>query len=143
MGTLIPRDGAQMLLPQGAIFGTKVMITNEFSGSGGDLLPWFFRRFTGGKLVGTRTWGGVVGLSGIPELMDGGGVTAPLALIANTNGAYEVENQGVPPDFEIQMDPKLVRQGADPQLEKAIAVILDELQKSPMPEVKRPPYPKL
>jgi tricorn protease len=135
------RDGADWAQPQGAIFGPKVMITNEFAGSGGDALPWYFRRAGAGKLVGTRTWGGLVGLSGFPDLMDGGTVTAPNAAIWNPNGTFDVENHGVTPDIEVDMDPALVREGHDPQLEKAVEVIMAQLPKDPAALPKRPAYP--
>jgi tricorn protease len=135
------RDGADMAQPQGAIFGPKVMITNEFAGSGGDAMPWYFRRAGAGKLIGMRTWGGLVGLAGFPDLMDGGGVTAPNAAIWNPNGTFDVENHGVTPDIEVDMDPALVRQGHDPQLEKAVEVILAELAKNPQTPATRPDYP--
>ncbi|SPE39726.1 Peptidase S41 [Candidatus Sulfopaludibacter sp. SbA3] len=135
------RDGADWAQPQGAIFGPKVMITNEFAGSGGDAMPWYFRRAGAGKLVGMRTWGGLVGLSGFPDLMDGGGVTAPNAAIWNPNGTFDVENRGVAPDIEVDMDPALVRQGHDPQLEKAVEVIMAELARNPQPQPTRPAYP--
>ena len=141
MSMITTRDGADWAQPQGAIFGPKVMIINEFAGSGGDALPWYFRRAGVGKLVGKRTWGGLVGMSGVPELMDGGVVTAPNAAIWNPNGQYDVENIGTPPDIEVEQDPKSVREGHDPQLEKAVAVVLEELAKNPTPELKRPPYP--
>jgi len=135
------RDGADMVQPQGAIFGPKVMIINEFAGSGGDAMPWYFRRAGTGKLVGMRTWGGLVGLNGFPDLMDGGGVTAPNAAVWNPNGTMDVENRGVAPDVEVEMDPKLVRQGHDPQLEKAVEVVMEELKKDPPAAVKKPTYP--
>jgi tricorn protease len=135
------RDGADFAQPQGAIFGPKVMITNEFAGSGGDAMPWYFRRAGVGKLVGMRTWGGLVGLAGFPDLMDGGVVTAPNAAIWNPNGTFDVENHGVAPDIEVDMDPALVRQGHDPQLEKAVEVVMAELAKSPLPAATRPAYP--
>ncbi|HXN45121.1 MAG TPA: PDZ domain-containing protein, partial [Bryobacteraceae bacterium] len=141
MSMAIPRDGAAMAQPQGAIFGPKVMITNEFAGSGGDAMPWYFHRFDVGKLVGTRTWGGLVGIGGTPELMDGGRVMAPNIAIYNPDGHFDVENHGITPDFVVEQDPKLVREGHDPQLEKAVAVVLDELEKNPPAKGKRPPYP--
>jgi tricorn protease len=135
------RDGADSTVPVGAIFGPKVMIINEFAGSGGDAMPWYFRRFDVGKLVGKRTWGGLVGIGGYPELMDGGHVTAPSAGIWNPNGQYDVENRGVAPDIEVELDPKAMRQGHDPQLEKAVEVVMAELARHPLPQLKRPPYP--
>ena len=135
------RDGADLVQPQGAIFGPKVMIINEFAGSGGDAMPWYFRREGVGKLVGKRTWGGLVGVSGYPDLMDGGSVTAPSIAIWNPNGQYDVENRGIAPDIEVELDPAAVRQGHDPQLEKAVQVVMEELQKNPSAPLKRPPYP--
>ena len=141
MSLITFRNGADWVQPQGAIFGPKVMIINEFAGSGGDAMPWYFQRFGVGKLVGKRTWGGLVGISGFPDLMDGGVVTAPNAAVWNPNGQFDVENRGVSPDIDIELDPKAVRQGHDPQLEKAVQVVMEELEKNPMPHPKRPPYP--
>ena len=137
---LAPRDGGDIPNPLG-IFGPKVMIVNEFAGSGGDAMPWYFRRFGVGKLVGKRTWGGLVALSGNPDLMDGGTVTAPTAGIYNPSGQYDVENRGVAPDVEVEQDPKLVREGHDPQLERAVQVVLEELEKRPVAQPRRPAYP--
>jgi tricorn protease len=135
------RDGADMEQPQGAIYGPKVMIINEFSGSGGDAMPWYFHRFGVGKLVGMRTWGGLVGLFGFPDLMDGGRVMAPNAALWNPDGKYDIENIGMPPDIQVDLDPKAVREGHDPQLEKAVEVVLEELKEHPAPKLTRPPYP--
>jgi tricorn protease len=135
------RDGDDRPEPDEAIQGPKVMLINEMSGSGGDALPWMFRMKMAGTLVGTRTWGGLVGIGGYPKLMDGGSITAPRAALYGTKGEWEVENHGVAPDIEVEMDPKLVRQGHDPQLEKAVAVALDQLAKNPAPTYSRPPYP--
>jgi tricorn protease len=142
LSVVTTRDGADFEQPQGAIFGPKVMIINEFAGSGGDAMPWFFKREKVGKLVGKRTWGGLVGLSGYPDLMDGGSVTAPSMAIWNPdNGQWDVENRGVAPDIEVEQDPAAVRQGHDPQLEKAVQVVMEELAKNPPPQLKHPPYP--
>jgi tricorn protease len=143
MSVISPRAGADFAQPQGAIYGPKVMIINEFAGSGGDLMPWYFRRAGVGKLIGKRTWGGVIGMTGSPELIDGGLMTVPSALVWNPSGEWDVENIGVPPDIEVEQDPKLVRQGRDPQLEKAVEVVLEELERNPPPKPKRPPYPRL
>ena len=116
MSVATSRVGADFIQPQGAIFGPKVMIINEFAGSGGDAMPWYFRRAGVGKLIGERTWGGLVGLNGYPELMDGGVVMAPSVAIWNPNGTMDVENHGVAPDIEVALDPAAVRQGHDPQL---------------------------
>jgi tricorn protease len=141
MSVVTPRDGADFVQPQGAIFGPKVMIINQFAGSGGDAMPWYFRRAGVGKLIGERTWGGLVGLNGYPELMDGGGVTAPSMAVWNPNGTFDVENRGITPDIEVEQDPAAVRQGHDPQLEKAIEVVMEELKNNPPPVLKRPAYP--
>jgi tricorn protease len=141
MSVVTPRDGADFVQPQGAIFGPKVMIINQFAGSGGDAMPWYFRRAGVGKLIGERTWGGLVGLNGYPELMDGGGVTAPSMAVWNPNGTFDVENRGITPDIEVEQDPAAVRQGHDPQLEKAIEVVMAELKSNPPPVLKRPAYP--
>jgi tricorn protease len=135
------RDGADIVNPFG-IYGPKVMIINEFAGSGGDAMPWFFHRLGLGKLVGKRTWGGLVGLSDTPSLMDGGVVTAPAAGFWNTNGTYDVENRGVSPDIEVELDPKAVRAGRDPQLETAVRVVLEEMEKHPESKRKRPEFPR-
>ena len=135
------RVGDPLIQPQG-IFGPKVMIINERAGSGGDAMPWYFKRAGVGKLIGTRTWGGLVGMAGGPGLMDGGFLGAPSSGIYNPlTGEWEVENIGVPPDFEVEQDPALVRKGRDPQLEKAVEVVLEELKNSPPPKLRRPAFP--
>ncbi len=135
------RDGADEVQPQGAIFGPKVMIINEFAGSGGDAMPWYFERAGVGKLIGKRTWGGLVGRAAAPELMDGGFVSAPSSGTWNPNGQWEVENHGINPDIEVELDPELVQQGHDPQLEKAVEVVMGELIQNPLPKPHRPAYP--
>jgi tricorn protease len=137
------REGQDFRTPVGSIFGPKVMVINEFAGSGGDALPWYFRTAGVGPLVGKRTWGGLVGIYDYPPLMDGGFVTAPRVAFWNPNGTWEVENHGVAPDkgLEVDLDPYLCRQGRDPQLEKAVEVALAELQKNPAPKHTKPPYP--
>jgi tricorn protease len=135
------RVGEPLIQPQG-IFGPKVMIINERAGSGGDAMPWYFRRAGVGKLIGTRTWGGLVGMAGGPGLMDGGFVGAPSSGIYNPiTGEWEVENIGVPPDIEVEQDPALVRQGHDPQLERAVEIILEGLKTSPPPKLRHPAFP--
>jgi tricorn protease len=135
------RYGEDLVTPQAAIFGPKVMIIDETAGSGGDLLPWMFRKFKLGTLVGRRTWGGLVGILGTPELMDGGTVTSPNLAFWTTEEGFGVENVGVPPDIEVEQLPSQVADGHDPQLEKAIEVALAELAKHPQEPAKRPPYP--
>ena len=135
------REGADYSLPLGANAGPKVMLINEFAGSGGDALPWYFRKLAIGPLVGRRTWGGLVGIGGYPELMDGGRVTAPHMALYGTEGQWEVENKGISPDFEVELDPKAWRAGRDLQLEKAVQIALESLAKNPPEPFKRPPYP--
>lgn len=135
------RYGADVPIPAGAIYGPKVMLINEYAGSGGDELPWLFRRFEVGPLVGTRTWGGLVGIGGYPSLMDGGAVTAPRVAIWSYEGEYEVENQGVAPDIEVELDPAAWRAGRDPQLERAVAILMEELERNPFVAPPRPPFP--
>jgi len=135
------RDGADFTTPVGSIFGPKAMIVNEYAGSGGDAMPWLFRKARIGPLIGKRTWGGLVGIFGFPALIDGGRVTAPNLAFYNTEGQWEVENHGVDPDIEVEFDPQAVRAGADPQLEKAVEVVMEALRKNPTPKYKKPAYP--
>jgi tricorn protease len=133
-------EGEDVPFPR-AIRGPKVMIINERAGSGGDYLPYTFRQANLGPLVGKRTWGGLVGIGGYPTLIDGGTVTAPRMGIWFPNERWDVENRGVAPDVEVEFDPQLVRQGKDPQLEKAVALALESLEKNPPRELKRPAFP--
>ncbi len=135
------REGDLVIEPAQAIFGPKVMIANEMSGSGGDALPWLFKKNHVGTLVGARTWGGLVGIGGYPPLLDGGAVTAPSWAIYGTQGQWEVENIGIAPDIDVVQDPELMRQGHDPQLEAAVAEALAQLAKSPPPSFVQPPAP--
>ncbi len=124
-----------------AIFGPKVMIINHFAGSGGDYMPFIFRSQHVGKLVGTRTWGGLVGISDYPMLMDGSRVTAPDVAIYFPNGKWEVEDHGVTPDVQVRMNPALWRKGEDPQLQAAVAIAMRELKGHAFHVVPHPPYP--
>jgi tricorn protease len=141
LGWWSPRWGAIYRTPAASVFGPKVMIINEMAGSGGDMMPWMFRYTKTGTLVGKRTWGGLVGVSQYPPLMDGGSVTSPNFGFFSPKGEWDVENHGVAPDEEVEMDPKAVHEGRDPQLERAVAIALEQLQKNPPPSPKRPPYP--
>jgi tricorn protease len=135
------RYGADLKTPGAAIHGPKVMIIDETAGSGGDLLPWMFRKEKLGPLVGKRTWGGLVGILGFPTLMDGGNVTAPdLGMWTEENG-WTVENEGVAPDVEVEQLPAEIRAGKDPQLDKAIEIVQQELAKTPAHKVTRPAFP--
>ncbi|MDX2029936.1 MAG: PDZ domain-containing protein [Blastocatellia bacterium] len=135
------RDGRTMPTPLGAIYGPKAMIVNELAGSGGDALPWYFRKMKIGPTIGKRTWGGLVASQPLPQLMDGGFVTSPDAAIFGLNGEWEVENVGTPADIEVELDPAAWRQGRDPQLEKTVEYLLEEIRKNPQPEYKRPAFP--
>ena len=136
------REGQDITTPIEAIFGPKVMIINEMAGSGGDALPWMFRKTGIGPLIGKRTWGGLVGGYTNPgDLLDGGFTGTPNLAFYNTDGAWDVENHGVPPDIEVEYDPKAVREGHDPQLEKAVEVVMELLKKNPLPTPHRPAYP--
>ena len=121
--------------------GPKTMIVNEYSGSGGDLMPYMFRRAGIGKLIGKRTWGGLVGIGGYPTLVDGGSVTAPHFAFYTPEGQWDIENRGVAPDIELEFDPAAWRKGRDVQLEKAIELLMEDLKKNPQPKIKRPAYP--
>ncbi|MEP6756580.1 MAG: PDZ domain-containing protein [Chthonomonadales bacterium] len=133
------RYGEELSTPLN-VMGPKVMIIDETAGSGGDFLPWMFRNLKLGKIIGKRTWGGLVGILGFPTLMDGGSVTAPNVGIWTEDG-WVVENVGVPPDIEVEQTPADVINGHDPQLEKAIQVALDELKKNPPKTRTRPAFP--
>jgi tricorn protease len=104
-------------------------------------MPWYFKKAGVGPLVGERTWGGLVGIGGYPDLMDGGHVMAPRWAISGLRGKWEVENEGISPDVEVWQNPKLVREGHDPQLERAVAVGMDLLKKNPPEKYAKPPYP--
>nr|WP_299339609.1 S41 family peptidase [Allomuricauda sp.] len=134
------RYGKDLKTPSASIQGPKVMIIDETAGSGGDYLPWMFRKFKMGTLIGKRTWGGLVGVLGYPEFIDGGVVTAPNVAFYSEKG-FRVENEGVAPDVEVEQLPELVVKGHDPQLEKAIEIVLKQLNENPPKEMATPSYP--
>ena len=134
------RYGNDHKAPSASIQGPKVMITDETAGSGGDYLPWMFKKFKMGTIVGKRTWGGLVGVLGYPEFIDGGIVTAPNVGFYTEDG-FRVENEGVAPDIEVEQWPELVIKGQDPQLERAIEIVLQQLKNNPPVEMVRPPHP--
>jgi tricorn protease len=111
-------------------------------GPGGDCLPFYFKQSGLGPLIGMRTWGGLIGITGSPPLVDGGGVTVPSFAICSTSGQWIIEGHGVDPDIEVVDDPGAMARGGDPQLERGVAEVLKQLRKHPRPEVKRPAYPK-
>jgi tricorn protease len=134
------RYGGDLKTPLASIQGPKVMIIDETAGSGGDLLPWMFRKLSLGTIVGKRTWGGLVGILGYPVLMDGGNITAPNLGIW-TNEGFIVENEGVPPDVDVEQTPADVIAGRDPQLERAIAIVMQQLKEHPPQKDVRPAFP--
>jgi len=134
------RDGSPWPWPPYAHFGPKVMLMNGWSGSGGDAFPDYFRRKGLGPLIGTRTWGGLIGISGTPPLIDGGNVTAPSFRMYNPDGSWFKEGHGVDPDIFVDEDLGAMARGTDPQLERAIAEIKTLLKTK---EYKRPEPPKI
>jgi tricorn protease len=136
------RYGEDLRTPGAAIHGPKVMLIDETAGSGGDLLPWMFRKYKLGPLVGKRTWGGLVGILGYPTLMDGGEVTAPNIAFWTPEEGFGVENVGVPPDVEVEQWPADVIAGKDPQLDRAIQIAMDQLKEHPPAKPTRPPLPE-
>jgi tricorn protease len=138
MGYFVQRDGQPSTSPIAGIYGPKVMLINESAGSGGDALPYMFRQRKLGPLVGTRTWGGLVGTLGVPPTIDGGGITAPILAFYDLSGRWAVENEGVPPDIEVEITPADAVDGRDPQLERAVQEAMRMLQQSPVKRVPRP-----
>jgi len=135
------RDGHDWNWPPDAHQGPKCMLINGLAGSGGDAFPAYFRQAGLGKLIGMRTWGGLVGISGNPLLIDGGRISAPTFAYYESDGTWGVEGHGVDPDIEVIDDPsKMVDQG-DPQLDAGIEHILGELERRPYRAPKRPAYP--
>ncbi len=127
--------------PNAAIFGPKVLIINESAGSGGDMLPYMFRKKKIGPMVGTRTWGGLVGIWDVPALIDGGYMTAPRGGFYNTDGEWAVENEGVKPDVVVEQTPKAVNNGKDPQLEAAVEKAMELLKKEEVKILSQPEDP--
>jgi tricorn protease len=127
--------------PAAGIWGPKVMIINEMAGSGGDLMPYMFRYYEAGPLVGTRTWGGLVGTWDTPPLVDGGTMIAPRGGFFDIEGKWAVENDGVPPDIEVEMTPRDVIAGRDPQLERAVQEALKLLETGRFVRKAEPPPP--
>ncbi|MEM6793512.1 MAG: S41 family peptidase, partial [Acidobacteriota bacterium] len=135
------RDIDSMRTPGFAHKGPKVMLMNGYSSSGGDALPYFFRQEGLGKLIGTRTWGGLIGLNGNPALMDGGGPLLCTFRIYDESGRWVVENEGVVPDIEVHDTPEAMLDGGDPSIETAVEELLKELEANPVrhPEPPQPP----
>ncbi len=135
------RDGLDWPWPQVASFGPKAMLINGWSGSGGDCFPFYFKQSKLGPLVGQRTWGGLIGMTGVPALVDGGAVTVPTFGIYSKDGEWIIEGYGVAPDVEVVDDPGLMARGGDSQLERGVAEVMKSLRKNPPATVKKPKYP--
>ena len=136
------RDALVFNTPAGAIYGPKAMLIDQDAGSGGDFLPYGFKRLGLGKLIGTRTWGGLIGIAVNPSLIDGGFLTVPFFRFYTPEGEWRVENEGVAPDIEVPLDPVAVNAGGDVQLDAAIADVLQQLTNSPeIPRKSAPPMP--
>ncbi|HWA58103.1 MAG TPA: PDZ domain-containing protein [Gemmatimonadales bacterium] len=126
--------------PLTGIFGPKVMVVNEYAGSGGDMLPYLFRHLKLGPLVGAKTWGGLVGIWDVPGLIDDGYITAPRGGFFNVDGQWDVENVGVAPDIAVEQTPAELLKGRDPQLERAVQEALRLLADHPV-QLKAEPAP--
>lgn len=137
LSTWKDRDGLPYNTPAGALHGPKTMLIDQDAGSGGDYLPYTFRHLEIGELIGTRTWGGLIGISTNPPLVDGGFMTVPFFRFIDADGDWSVENEGVAPDIEVELDPVATNNGRDTQLERAIEHIKAELEtyQSPVPPV--------
>ena len=136
------RAGLTFNTPGGAMFGPKIMLIDQDAGSGGDFLPYSFRTMGIGTLIGKRTWGGLIGISANPGLVDGGFLTVPYFRFFDTDYRWTVENEGVAPDIDVSLDPIAANQGRDSQLDAAIAEALKQLQTKPSPvPTQAPAYP--
>ena len=127
--------------PDGAFMGPMIALLNENSASDGDIFPYMFREAGLGKLVGKRSWGGVVGIGSQGPLIDGGSVNVPSFALLNTKGEYIIEGYGVDPDIEVENDPKSVIAGGDPQLERAVSELMTKINANPVKLPKRPTDP--
>ena len=134
------RDGTNWSTPFVPSPTVRVMLANRWSGSGGDCFPWLFQQNKLGPVIGTRTWGGLIGMTGCPSLIDGGTVTVPTFSIYDQNGKWIIEGHGVDPDIPVVDDPAQLAKGIDPQLERAITEIKTELDKNPPTRPPRPAY---
>lgn len=135
------RDGRGFNTPGNGIYGPKAMIINENAGSGGDMMPYMFREKGLGKLVGRTTMGILVGISGYPPLLDGGRITSPNFGIYDTEGNWIIENEGVAPDIFVEQLPKDLLQGRDPQLERTINLLLEEMKTYRYKNIRQPADP--
>ena len=136
------RDGRDWTTPSVSHTGPKAILANGWSGSGGDCFPWLFREKGLGPIIGTRTWGGLIGMTGAPGLIDGGHVTVPTFSIYDKKGEWIIEGHGVDPDIVVLDDPAQLAKGTDPQLERAIEEVKKALQANPPTQPAKPAYPK-
>jgi len=134
------RDGTDWAWPPIGHFGPQAMLINGWSGSGGDCFPFYFKQSKLGPLIGQRTWGGLIGMTGAPGLIDGGSVTVPTFGIYDASG-WIIESYGVDPDIEVVDDPGEMARGGDPQLERAIFEVQKAIRQNPPPRIKKPAYP--
>ncbi|HEX6898720.1 MAG TPA: PDZ domain-containing protein [Thermoanaerobaculia bacterium] len=137
----VTRSGQTNPTPGFVHSGPKVALINGQAGSGGDAFPFYFKKMGLGPLIGSTTWGGLIGLSGGPSLIDGGTLSIPTFRFLTTEGQWAVENEGVAPDIPVIDSPDALAKGQDPTLEKGIQILLDELKKSPPKKVTVPPIP--
>jgi tricorn protease-like protein/C-terminal processing protease CtpA/Prc len=135
------RDARDGTWPPDGHYGPKAMLVNGLAGSGGDMFPWLFKHNKLGEVIGTRTWGGLVGISGNPSLMDGGTIAVPTFGFYETDGTWGVEGHGIDPTIVVIDDPAKMKDGGDPQLEKAVEVLLKEIETKGYRAVPKPKYP--
>ncbi len=135
------RDGKDWPWPYDSHQGPKAMLINGNAGSGGDMFPWLFRHNNIGELIGTRTWGGLVGISGVPGLIDGGYTAVPTFGFYETDGTWGIEGHGVDPDIEVIADPSKMTNGRDPQIDAAVSHLLGAIQSDGYRQPSRPAEP--
>lgn len=142
LGSWKDRDGLTHDTPGGAIYGPKAMLIDQDAGSGGDFMPYAFKRLGLGPLIGKRTWGGLIGISNNPRLIDGGNLVVPYFRFFTPDGEWRIENEGVAPDQDVDLDPLQVNEGRDSQLDAAIADVLGRLKNYQAADrQKAPPLP--
>jgi tricorn protease len=145
VGMTTNREGAPSPIPQQLIYGPKVCLINHWSASDGDIFPYYFKKYGLGPLIGTRTWGGVRGIRGDWELLDGGYITVPESSEYGLDSRWVIENHGVDPDIEVETDPGQWMAGHDSQIEAAVSYLMEELKKHPhrlpAPPPPLPAYP--
>ena len=133
------RDGLIFETPGGGIYGPKAMLIDQDAGSGGDFLPYAFKRLGLGPLIGKRTWGGLIGISANPNLIDGGNLVVPFFRFFTPDREWRVENEGVAPDIDVELEPTEVNQGRDTQLDAALKSVMERLQTEKAINRREPP----